>query len=97
MEHAGSGKSTQYLVKWKGYNDSDNTWEPKSNLAHAAQLVKEYEATITGDKKKAAPAKKTPGPAKKAATPAKKKAAPAKKAASSDKNPTGRRGRPRKL
>ena len=23
---------TQYLIKWKGYDDSGNTWEPKSML-----------------------------------------------------------------
>lgn len=22
----------KYLVKWVGYNDSDNTWEPQNNL-----------------------------------------------------------------
>jgi hypothetical protein len=24
----------QYLVKWDGYDDSENTWEPASNLQH---------------------------------------------------------------
>jgi hypothetical protein len=34
--------SHQYLVKWKGYPTADNTWEPESNLNHAAELLKEY-------------------------------------------------------
>jgi hypothetical protein len=25
----------QYLVKWKGYGDFDNTWVPLSNLGNA--------------------------------------------------------------
>ena len=28
-------KSTQYLVKWKGYPDSENSWLPAKELTHA--------------------------------------------------------------
>ncbi|KAL2165380.1 hypothetical protein VTH06DRAFT_678 [Thermothelomyces fergusii] len=37
MEH-------MYLVKWKGYPASENTWEPKKNLGGALDLVREFEA-----------------------------------------------------
>ena len=37
----GKGKNLQYLVKWKGYDKSQNTWEPKENV-HAPDLVKEF-------------------------------------------------------
>jgi hypothetical protein len=40
--HRLCGHSHQYLVKWKGYPTVDNMWEPKSNLEHAAELLKEY-------------------------------------------------------
>jgi hypothetical protein len=40
--HRLHGRSHQYLVKWKGYPTADNTWEPESNLEHAAELLKEY-------------------------------------------------------
>lgn len=74
-------KQSVYLIKWKGYSEEDNTWEPKQNLNHAADLLKEYEA----NKKKPAPKKTAPKKAvpKKAA--AKKAAAPKKKAAASPK------------
>jgi len=29
----------QYLVKWKGYPDSDNSWEPASHMKNAVNLV----------------------------------------------------------
>jgi hypothetical protein len=32
----------QYLVKWKGYDTSENTWEPESNLTHMEDLLSEY-------------------------------------------------------
>ena len=37
----GCQKQLQYLVKWKGYLSSDNTWEPAGNL-HADDLIQEY-------------------------------------------------------
>ncbi|TPX17228.1 uncharacterized protein E0L32_003346 [Thyridium curvatum] len=34
-----------YLVKWKGYSDKDNTWEPKRNLSGCADLIQKFEAS----------------------------------------------------
>ena len=30
----------QYLVHWKGYDDSERTWEPVSNLKNSPEIVK---------------------------------------------------------
>src|SRR5579863_2857962 len=35
-------KSVQYLIYWKGYPDSDNSWLPAKELAHAQDLVREF-------------------------------------------------------
>ena len=37
----GRTRRLQYLVKWKGYPESDNTWEPADQV-HASELVKLY-------------------------------------------------------
>ena len=37
----GRARTLQYLVKWKGYPDSDNTWEPADQV-HAPELIEEY-------------------------------------------------------
>jgi len=33
---------TEYLVKWKGYNFSECTWEPKENI-YAPHIIKNFE------------------------------------------------------
>jgi hypothetical protein len=33
------GKEWKYLVKWTGYDDSENTWEPFSHVRHLTDLV----------------------------------------------------------
>src|SRR6266567_694451 len=37
----GRARTLQYLIKWKGYPESDNTWEPADQV-HAPELVKVY-------------------------------------------------------
>merc|ERR1712032_199472 len=33
----------EYLVKWKGWNASDNTWEPVDNLQSSQELIDDFE------------------------------------------------------
>ncbi len=40
----GRSKRLQYLIKWKGYPESDNSWEPADQV-HAPDLVKHYHST----------------------------------------------------
>ncbi len=39
--YTGRARTLQYLIKWKGYPEADNTWEPADQI-HAPQLVKAY-------------------------------------------------------
>jgi hypothetical protein len=40
-------KSTQYLVKWKGYPDSENFWLPAKELTHAKDALHEFKSKHT--------------------------------------------------
>ena len=35
-------KGIQYLIKWKGYPNSENSWLPATQMKHAAELVKKF-------------------------------------------------------
>ncbi|KAF5628463.1 Testis-specific chromodomain protein [Fusarium sp. NRRL 52700] len=36
-------KVLYYQVKWKGFGNKENTWEPKKNLGKCAKLIKDFE------------------------------------------------------
>ena len=42
ISHRRSGKGRAYLVKWKDYSTSENTWEPERNLYNAEEILKQY-------------------------------------------------------
>ncbi|XKL68635.1 hypothetical protein PGB90_006404 [Kerria lacca] len=33
----------EYLLKWKGYNDDNNCWEPEENCTHCTKLITKFE------------------------------------------------------
>lgn len=43
-EFRGKGKNRQllYLIKWRGFPESDNTWEPEENLEDARDILAKY-------------------------------------------------------
>lgn len=45
LDHAVSGRSHKYLIKWKDYPPEENTWEPFKNLRNSRQLLLQFHET----------------------------------------------------
>jgi len=45
----GRGRKRQYLIKWKGYPDSDNEWVDHKDI-HAPEAIREFENSRTAQK-----------------------------------------------
>jgi hypothetical protein len=46
------GRTLKYLVRWKGYGEGDDTWEPATNLKHAPDAVADFYKKHPGAPKK---------------------------------------------
>jgi len=42
------GRTLKYLIRWKGYGEGEETWEPAKNLAHAPEKVADFHAKNPG-------------------------------------------------
>jgi hypothetical protein len=51
LEHKTTGKQrhkkTWYLIRWKGFDATYDTWEPEKNLTNCSQLLQEYKTKIS--------------------------------------------------
>ena len=42
LDSCKKGRYIEYLVKWKGYSDAENSWEPRGNVRHAEKEVENF-------------------------------------------------------
>lgn len=42
LDKRGSGDNAYFLIKWAGYDESESTWEPRSNLITCEDALKEF-------------------------------------------------------
>merc|ERR1712228_172201 len=58
------GGKTEYLIKWEGYPDSENTWEPDENL-DCPEIISAFEDKLKAKKNDKKRKKDTESPAQK--------------------------------
>ncbi|SGY12328.1 BQ5605_C072g12889 [Microbotryum silenes-dioicae] len=68
VDEKGKGKRKRYLVKWKGWADSNNTWEPRAHLEETIVLEEWERERAEGERGKEGRCKaRAPGPYEKGA------------------------------
>ena len=53
LAQQGEGPTAKYLVKWKGFPESEATWEPLSNLTNCAQALRDFKRNYNKKRKNA--------------------------------------------
>ena len=42
ISHCRKGKGFQYLIRWKGYAPSDDSWVSEKSLEHSEEILEDY-------------------------------------------------------
>ncbi|KXN90899.1 Chromodomain Y-like protein 2 [Leucoagaricus sp. SymC.cos] len=45
IKHKLTNQGMKYLIRWKGYSPSDDTWKWEDNLKYSEELLRKYKAT----------------------------------------------------
>ena len=51
LAQQGEGPTAKYLVKWKGFPESEATWEPLSNLTNCSQALRDFKRNYNKKRK----------------------------------------------
>ena len=46
LEHRARRSGVQYLIRWKGYDPSEDSWLPESDLRNAPEVLNAYKRSV---------------------------------------------------
>jgi hypothetical protein len=49
-DRRGTDENPEYLIKWEGWHENTNTWEPVKNVRYVGHLIREFEANRNPNK-----------------------------------------------
>lgn len=44
LEKRGRGKNVEYFIRWKGFGEEEDSWEPAKNIASAKEVLAEFKS-----------------------------------------------------